>query len=91
KKQTMGIRTEQSELDVTLNLMFELAALTMNKWTENTAYIIQQSLLNPNIGQKELEQKLNLLQSSISRGLKRGGYDEIQKLNTYYKKTINNL
>lgn len=92
KKQTLGIKTPEKEFDKTLNLMFNLAELTIEKWTETAAKLIAYKIENPNVNQKELAQILNKTgQGTISEGLKRGGYDEIEKLLTYYKLKIKEL
>lgn len=92
KKQTLAIKTPKKEFDNTLNLMFNLAELTMEKWTETAAKLITYKIGNPNANQKELAQILNKTgQGTISEGLKRAGYDEIEKLLEYYKLKINEL
>ena len=92
KKQTLAIKTSEKEFDKTLNLMFNLAELTMEKWTETAAKLITYKIGNPNANQKELAQILNKTgQGTISEGLKRGGYDEIEKLLAYYKLKIKEL
>ena len=92
KKQTLAIKTPKKEFDNTLNLMFNLAELTMGKWTETAAKLITYKIGNPNANQKELAQILNKTgQGTISEGLKRAGYDEIEKLLEYYKLKINEL
>lgn len=92
KKQTLAIKTPKKEFDITLNLMFNLAELTMEKWTETAAKLITYKIGNPNANQKELAQILNKMgQGTISEGLKRAGYDEIEKLLEYYKLKINEL
>ncbi len=92
KKQTLAIKTSEKEFDKTLNLMFNLAELTMEKWTETAAKLITYKIGNPNANQKELAQILNKTgQGTISEGLKRGGYYEIEKLLTYYELKIKEL
>lgn len=91
KKQTLAINTPSNELNQTLNLMFELASLTIDDWSPTSAIIIKTAIENPEINQKELATILGVRQSNISRGLKRGGYDEIIKMNEYYKKNIQTL
>ena len=92
KKQTLAIKTPKQEFDKTLNLMFNLAELTIEKWTETAAKLITYKIENPNANQKELAQILNKTgQGTISEGLKRGGYYEIEKLLAYYKLKIKEL
>ncbi|MDP2089531.1 MAG: transcriptional regulator [Flavobacteriaceae bacterium] len=91
KKQALAINTPSNELNQTLNLMFELASLTIDGWSPTSAFIIKTAIENPEMNQKELATILGMKQSNISRGLKRGGYDEIIKMNEYYKKNIQTL
>lgn len=92
KKQTLAIKTPNKDLNTTLNLMIELALLTIDRWTETAAKLIKIKIENPNVNQKDLANLLNkTAQGTISEGLKRGGYDEIQKLLNYYKLKISEL
>ncbi|MCB4808410.1 SatD family protein [Tamlana sp. 62-3] len=91
KKNTLAIKSNFNDLDLTLNLMFELAQLTMNNWTTISSTIIKTTLLNPDLNQNQLAKLLGKSQSNISEGLKRGGFDEMQKLMNFYKHQIINL
>lgn len=92
KKQTLAIKTPNKELNTTLNLMIELASLTVDRWTETAAKLIKLKIENPTANQKDLANLLNkTAQGTISEGLKRGGYDEIQKLLDYFKLKISEL
>jgi hypothetical protein len=92
KKQTLAIKTPNKDLNATLNLMIELASLTIDRWTETAAKLIKLKIENPTANQKDLANMLNkTAQGTISEGLKRGGYDELHKLMDYYKLKINEL
>lgn len=91
KKQTLAIKTEYHHLDETINLMLSLALLTANSWSNTVAKIITTVLENPNKHQKDIALILQKSQSSISEGLKRGGYEEIIKLNNYYRDQLKAL
>lgn len=91
KKDSLAINSPWGHFDRTINIMLALASLTMDSWTPSSSEIIQLSLENPNKIQVDLSKLLNKPQSNISVGLKRGGYDEIQKLLTYYKEEIKKL
>ncbi|HTG55011.1 MAG TPA: hypothetical protein VL943_01995, partial [Niabella sp.] len=90
-KQMLVIDTGQPELNETLNLMISLALLTLNSWSETVATAIKTSIENPHKNQSELAEILQKTQSSISEALKRGGYDEVKKLNKYYQSKIGQL
>ena len=90
KKQTLAIKTKWEDFNKTMNLLFDLASLTMNNWTSTSSLIIKTALEKPNANQEELATLLDKKQSNISTGLKRGGFDEIQKLLNFYKQEIKN-
>jgi len=91
KKQTLSIKTIWKDFNQTMNVMFELATLTMDNWTPTSSLIIKTALESEhNINQKKIAILLNKKQSNISTGLKRGGFYEIQKMLNYYQKEIKN-
>lgn len=91
KKETLAVRSSNKHFDKTINIMLSLASLTMDSWTPSSSEIISLSLQYPDKKQTDLAKLLNKPQSNISIGLKRGGYDEIQKLLNYYKEEISKL
>ncbi|SFZ91422.1 SatD family (SatD) [Flaviramulus basaltis] len=91
KKNTLSIKSNFEDFDIKLNIMLELAQLTMNSWTSTSSSIIKKSLENPELNQKQIAKLLSKSQSNISEGLKRGGFDEISKLLNYYKTQIQTL
>ena len=91
KKNTLAIKTEQDHLDATLNLMFELLSFTVNNWTPVTAELIAYALQHPDKNQKQLAKQFGITQGNVSQSLKRGGYDEISKLRSYYESQISTL
>ena len=90
KKQTLSIQSIWEDFNQTMNLMFDLASLTMDSWTPTSCLIIKTALETEDINQKELARLLNKKQSNISTSLKRSGFDEIQKLLDYYQQKIRN-
>ncbi|WP_053977265.1 transcriptional regulator [Mangrovimonas xylaniphaga] len=91
KKNTLAIQSTFPELDHTLNIMFDLALLTMNNWTPTSARLLRAALEHPNMNQIELAEIFSTTQGNISQGLKRAGHDEITKLINYYKSQITQL
>ena len=66
KKQTLAIKTEWKDFDKTINLMFDLASLTMDNWTPTSSLIIKTALeAKPESNQQELAEILNKKQSNI--------------------------
>ena len=91
KKINLALQTSWPEVDEHINLLLELALLTMNGWLPATATIVQAALKNQELSQKELAKMLGKSQSSISEALSRAGYDETLKLIATYQKKIKTL
>lgn len=85
KKTTLAIKSDTTAFDNQINLMIELALLTMNNWTPAASTIFKAAIEYPEKKQSELAKLLNKEQSNISEGLKRAGYDEIYKLIQFYE------
>ena len=88
KKNTLAIRSPFTAFDSQINIMLELAQLTMNNWTVTTARLIKIAMEHPELNQKELANYFDKTQGNISQGLKRSGYDEILKMVLYYNSQI---
>lgn len=92
KKQNLMIKSEDEELDARLNLMFSLVGLVTDYWKPVTAEIIHKRLEYPDLTQQELTERMGKKsQSTISEGLKRGGYDEIKSLMYYFETQMKEL
>ncbi len=91
KKQNLGILTGDDEADETLNLLFSFALLTMDTWSPTVAATIKAFLEHPGKSQTEMAVLLEKSQSSLSEALKRGGYDEVLRLDEFYRKRIKDL
>jgi hypothetical protein len=91
KKTTLAIKTPFESFDIQLNIMLDLALLTINHWTSISAKLVKTALENPELNQNQLADFLDKTQGNISQGLKRAGFDEISKLLDYYKTQIQTL
>jgi hypothetical protein len=91
KKQTLAIRTDNEDIDETINLMLQLALLIADNWSLAVATIINASIENPDKSQNELAKLLNKSQSSVSEAMSRGGFSEMMKVHHYYSKRIDRL
>ena len=91
KKQTIAIQSNNQMFDQTLNVMLSLSLLTTNNWSSTVSKVIKTAIENPDKNQEEIAKLLNKSQSSISEALKRGGFDELMKMNEYYSKRISQL
>ncbi|MVT12016.1 transcriptional regulator [Chitinophaga tropicalis] len=87
-KQHLAIRSPWPELDNELNLMLRLASIVLDKWSAATAQIVAASIVNRNLSQKELGDRIERTQSTISETQKRAHYDEIMDLIAFYEKSI---
>jgi len=90
KKSTLALKSSNKDFDYTINTMIQLASLTMNSWTVNSIKLIKVALDNPELNQNKIAELLNKSQSTISEGLKRSGFDELQQMLNYYEYKVNN-
>ncbi len=92
KLKTLAIKTEWPEIDSLINLLLDLASLTMNNWSPTTARNIRGVILNPGVTQKRLAEILQVKsQSTISESFTRGGYEEMIRLEKYYRNLIKSV
>lgn len=91
KKTTLAVKSPFESFDTTMNLMFDLALLTIDSWTATSAKLIKTALEHPDFNQEQLAKLYGSTQSNISKGLKRGGIDEILKLLNYYNSQVKTL
>lgn len=85
KKQNLGIKSSNKTFDEHINLLIELALLTMDNWPPATASTVRYALSNPNKNQKQLAQLLKKSQGNISEELTKAGFDALQKMIRFYK------
>lgn len=91
KKQSLGIKTSDPELDELLNLLFSLSLLSMDNWSPTVAEAVKTTLENPDKSQKEIAEVLGKSQSSLSEALSRGGFEEVMQMEQYYQKRLDRL
>lgn len=88
KKDTLAIRSPWPEVDEQVNLMLDLALLTMDNWTQNSAEIVKLSLEMPDATQTELASKLGITQGRVSDRQKRAGYEVIMRMVKRYRNLV---
>jgi hypothetical protein len=88
KKQTIAVKTPWQEIDEEFNIAFDLALLTMDSWTKNSAEIFKLFLESKNSTQKEIAGMLGITQGSVSERYKRAGFESIMKLEKRFRKLI---
>jgi predicted XRE-type DNA-binding protein len=91
KKQTLAIKSNDEDLNRSLNTMLSLALLIANNWSSTVAEVIKTTIENYDKNQKKIAKLLDKSQSSISEALKRGGFEEIMNMNDFYKNQISKL
>ncbi|MEC3908453.1 transcriptional regulator [Tamlana sp. 2201CG12-4] len=91
KKTTLAIKSPFGDFDRSMNIMLELALLTLNNWTNISSAFVKTALQHPDLNQKQLAGLLKKTQGNISQGLKRAGFDELSKLLDFYKTQIQTL
>jgi glutamate/tyrosine decarboxylase-like PLP-dependent enzyme len=91
KKQNIILSSGNEGLDKAINTMLGLALYIADRWTPTVSKIIKMAIEHPDLKQQELADQLDKSQSNISEALKRGGFDEIMMMNTYYKSQISKL
>lgn len=91
KKQTMAIRSSSEDVNTPINLALSLALLTMDAWSATVANVIYTVFEHPDKSQNQLAELLNKSQSSISEALKRGGFDEIRQMESFYQNQMGSL
>lgn len=88
KKNTLAISSPWEDVDRVINMCLELALLTVDRWTPNSAEIVALTIENPSKTQLELANILQISQGRISERQQRAGYDELMKLEAYFKESI---
>ncbi len=84
KKQNLGLKSPNTTFDQHINLLLELALLTMDNWTPAISKTVKNAIENPKLNQKELAAILNKSQGNISEELNKAGFDEVQKMIQFY-------
>lgn len=88
-KKNLQIITPWKDFNDELKIMMDLALLLMDKWTRTTAQIIRESIDQPELKQSEIAEKLGIKsQPEISQARKRGGYDEIMAMESYFRRSV---
>ena len=91
KKQNLGIKTPNEKFDGHIDLLLELALLTMDDWTPAISRTVQSTMDNPEMNQKELASLLNKSQGNISEELNKAGFEEVKKMIHFYREQLAQL
>ncbi len=89
QKRKLGIQTGNDDTDKYWNMTLDLAMLSADRWTVNTAELILLALSNPMLNQKDIAAMTHRKsQSNISASLKRSGYHEIANMIQLFSQKI---
>ncbi len=91
KKQTLAIASPDERWDENMNMVITMATLFMDNWSPNVASVILKMIENPEMNQQDISVKMKKSQSTISEALKRGGFEEVKKMEAFYRKQIDTL
>lgn len=91
KKQNWAVKSDNQIFDETFNIMLGLSLLTTNNWSPTVSEVIKTAIAYPEENQQQLAQRLGKSQSSISEALKRGGFEELMRMNAFYQKNVSSL
>lgn len=88
KKVHLGIKSPWDDFDKEFNMMFQLALVIMNSWTNNSAEVAELLFSISGITQVEIAERLGIAQSSVNDRIKRGAIYEIMEMENYYRDKI---
>lgn len=88
KNNTLIIKTPFEEIDEYFNPIFKLLSFIIDNWKPVTSETIFHSLLNKELMQKEIAERLKKDKTTVSRALKRGAYEEIIDIINLFNKQL---
>lgn len=91
RKINLAVKSANADFDQRLNLMLQLANITMDKWSTSSAEMVQLLIENPSLSQTELAEKLGRSQSSISERQSRAQFESIRELISYFEQEVKSL
>ncbi len=91
RKINLAVKSASEDFNQRINLMLQLASITMDKWSTSSAEMVQVLLENPSLSQTELAEKMGRSQSSISERQSRAQFDVINELIRWFEKEVANL
>lgn len=91
EKRNLAIKSDSPKFDKEINLYLKLCLITMDKWTENSAEIVNLAIENPDKSQEELGKLVGIKQTAVSLRLNRAHFEEILEVNEMYKSKLEEL
>lgn len=84
----LGLKTPWPRVNKEFYMLFRLALVILDKWTNRTADVAFILLKEQSVTQMEIAKKLGLAQSTVNAHIKRGSLHEIMELERYYSEII---
>lgn len=91
KKKNLALKSTDTGFDQRMNLLIELALLTMDHWPPAISKTVKTAMEHPKLKQSELGNLLGKSQGNISEELNRAGFEEVQKMIKTYQSEIQTL
>ena len=91
KNTTLHIKTPSADFDEIFQPILRMTSLVADNWKPATANTIYRALLQPDLLQKDLAEQLEKDSTTISKALKRGGYEELRGILDLYTKRIEHV
>jgi predicted XRE-type DNA-binding protein len=88
---SLGLKSPWESLDDAMNMIFRFASLVMKDWSTRAAEIIKMDIEHPEMDQRDIGKAFGISQSSVSERLSRAHYDEILKMESFYRKQLQKL
>lgn len=91
EKQSLAIRSGNSEKDDDLNLVIRLALSFMDEWSPVSAETVAWTLRHPGASQQEMAEFFKIKQSAVSQRQKRARTDLVLEILEFYRKTLKEM
>src|SRR5690606_9011053 len=88
KNNTLIIKTPFKEIDNYFNPIFKLLSFIIDNWKPVTSETIFYALMNRDLLQKEIAERLEKDKTTVNRALKRGAYEEIIEIIDLFNQKI---
>ncbi len=88
KNNTLIIKTPFKEIDNYFNPIFKLLSFIIDNWKPVTSETIFYALMNRDLLQKEIAERLGKDKTTVNRALKRGAYEEIIEIIDLFNQKI---
>ena len=90
-KCNLAIAMADKKMEHTLNLVFKMALVFMDDWSQVSAEMVTMLLQQPDVSQKELAERLKIQQSAVSQRLKRARLELVFELLDFYDKSLKEI